>query len=319
MTPGPAQKNTNLLKYICLSFLCGAASVLFPAPAAAGPEVRPAGARTGRTARKFKSRFFRVKVLAPGVWGLQSLSTKGAYCNGGFIVTENGVIMVDAYARSQAARDAVRIVKSVTSKPITHLVFTHHHFDHVGGSRVFSRKTRIVAHENVTPRLKRYNPTGARMPDVTYRDGLELCGGANRVLLLHMGRGHTNADTFVLVPRHGVLFGGDMIVHKDAGFFGQAYVLEWIWTLKLLSVLPIRTVVPGHGAIGGRSVLTDMIRYLSHLYDTVRHLKARGLSDRAVLRRFKPGPPYSGWAFIKSRWSDKSRAHQERVTAAEGR
>lgn len=289
---------SNYLKQIGLLTIAAASGT-----ATASPGTRPAAREAeGPGARAAaRSRVFRVKPLGGTAWALESISAKGAFCNGGFIVTGQGVVLVDAFARPQAARQALRIIATVTPQPVRYLVYTHHHFDHVGGSTVFSRKTRIVAHENVASHLKRYNPTRARMPDLVYRNGLQLTSGPHPVLLLHAGRGHSNADTFVYLPNDGILFTGDMVVHKDVGYFGQARVLEWIWTLRLLSVLPIKTVVPGHGPVGGRAVLDDFIGYLEYMYGAIRRFNADGLPDAAVLRRFSLRPPYDTWAYARER------------------
>lgn len=248
-----------------------------------------------------RTRFFHVRKLGSDIWGLEALSNRGAYCNGGFVITGEGVVMVDAFARPEAARDAIRIVRSKTAKKIRFVVLTHHHFDHVDGATAFPRDVVFVTHANVRAKLIRRDSRWSRVLMKRYEHGLNLVAGQKRILLLHMGAGHTDADTFVYIPENGVLFTGDMVTHKDAGYFGQAHVFSWIQTLELLRIFPIHTVVPGHGPIGERAVFDDFISYLRHLYQSVKALKDQGLSDRRVQKIFRVGMPYASWSNASSR------------------
>lgn len=245
-------------------------------------------------ARAVESRVFRVQAHRKNVVLLEAKDGRGAWCNGGFVITPQGVILVEAFRDPAAAREARRVIREFTDARISHVVLTHHHFDHVGGTRAFPRTTRIVAHEQVRVNLRRRNRTGSRLPDLTYRDRLRLAKRP-RVELLHVGRGHTDGDTFVWLPDSGLLFAGDMAVHRDVGWFGNAHVKDWIKSLDVIRKLPIKTVVPGHGPIGGPRVLKDFQSWLRFLHTNVHALRNRGLSARRVLRRLKIPAPYNRW------------------------
>ncbi len=240
------------------------------------------------------SRMFRVQHHAANVVLLQALDGRGAWCNGGFVITPKGVILIEAFKSPAAAREARRVIRRFTAAPVTHVVLTHHHFDHVGGTRAFGEATRIVAHERVTANLRRRNTTRSRLPNLTYTSRL-LLSKSPRVELLHVGRGHTDGDTFIWLPDTGVLFSGDMAVHKDVGWFGNAHVGTWIASLTAVRKLPSRIVVPGHGPLGGPAVLRDFQGWLRFLQERIGALKRRGLSERAVLRRLKLPLPYATW------------------------
>jgi glyoxylase-like metal-dependent hydrolase (beta-lactamase superfamily II) len=124
-------------------------------------------------------------------------------------------------------------IRSVTDRPVTTIINTHTHGDHVSGNVEFPAKVEIVTHENtranmtamrtptgITPQpgtptniFKEHNGHG--LPTRTFKDRLTLGSGNDRVELYYFGRGHTNGDAFVVFPALRVMHAGDIFSGKN--------------------------------------------------------------------------------------------------------
>ncbi|MCK5256472.1 MAG: MBL fold metallo-hydrolase, partial [Deltaproteobacteria bacterium] len=85
----------------------------------------------------------RSKEVAPGVYMIGDLS----FSNCGYIVTDEGVVVVDTQLIPFFANEMIKEIKAITNKPIKYAINTHWHTDHVGGNEAFLPQTRIIAHE----------------------------------------------------------------------------------------------------------------------------------------------------------------------------
>jgi cyclase len=83
------------------------------------------------------------KEVCPGLYQVTDLS-----CNTAFLVTDSGVLVIDAGISCDEGRQLIASIQSVTDKPIRYLIFTHYHFDHVGGAHAFPKSTKIITQEN---------------------------------------------------------------------------------------------------------------------------------------------------------------------------
>jgi cyclase len=169
-------------------------------------------------------------------------------------VTAGGVVLVDTKLANwgQAIMDKVR---SVTDKPITMIINTHTHGDHVGSNDFFPASVEVVAHENTKAnmvKMKEFEGEKAQfLPDRTYADRLTLLAGPDRIDLYYFGPGHTNGDTIVVFPALRVAHTGDLFARPAApgidvnnGGSGVAYPE----TLRKAAagITGVETVIPGH-------------------------------------------------------------------------
>jgi glyoxylase-like metal-dependent hydrolase (beta-lactamase superfamily II) len=129
--------------------------------------------------------------------------------------------------------------------------------------------------------LKEIRPTP---PDKTYSKRLDLKIGHHDVQLLFLGRGHTNGDTVVYLPRERIVCTGDLM-EPALAYMGDAQFDEWVTTLDALKKLDWDTLLPGHGApFQGKTLVTGFQSYLTDLVRTVSELKRQGVSpeDAAI-------------------------------------
>jgi glyoxylase-like metal-dependent hydrolase (beta-lactamase superfamily II) len=83
--------------------------------------------------------------------------------------------------------------------------------------------------------------------------------------LLYHGKGHTDGDTIIYIDQLRTIISGDLIFNEKIPYMGDAYIDEWIESLNYMELLKNETVIPGHGAIGGRPTVIAMKHYLINL------------------------------------------------------
>jgi len=230
--------------------------------------------------------------LTPSVWYVQGLTALGSpanqnfISNAGFIVTGQGVVVIDALGSPALAQQLVAAIRKITPQPITHVIVTHYHADHVYGLQVFrALGARILAHNAARSYL---NSDNARLRLQASRQELspwidantelveadewleaerELDLGGVRLQIKHVGPSHTPEDLVVYLPQQRLLFAGDLVFRARIPFVGQADSRRWIAALDGLLALDTRLIVPGHGPVSesARDDLQLTRDYLSYL------------------------------------------------------
>ena len=222
--------------------------------------------------------------------------------NTGVIVGPDSVVVIDAQATPVMARTVVEKIRTVTDKPIKHVLLSHYHAVRVLGATGFeaseiiaSRTTRDMIVERGQedwdselgrfPRLFRAAETvpGLTWPTLTFEREMSVWLGAREVRIMQIGRGHTAGDTIAFVPDAGVVFSGDLVEYHSACYCGDAHYEDWPATLDRLGALDPVAVVPGRGdAVTGREQVGEAIAltrdFVSTLYGSVKASAAQGQS-----------------------------------------
>ncbi|MES2186515.1 MAG: MBL fold metallo-hydrolase [Pseudomonadota bacterium] len=241
--------------FLLAALLCCAPGLFCPAAAAtaAAPAMQP-------------------QQVAPGAWYVQGVPALGSkdnqnfISNAGFVVTPHAVVVIDALGSPPLAQRLVEEIRKITPKPITHLLLTHYHADHVYGAQVFKALgAQIIAEEKGREYLNsdtaRLRLEASRQDLAPWVDAdthlvpadrwiagrtlLEIDG--TRVELLPVGPAHTPEDIAVYFPQQGVLYAGDVVFRNRIPYVGQADSRHWIEALDQLIGLHARVIVPGHG------------------------------------------------------------------------
>ena len=234
--------------------------------------------------------------LSPAVWYVQGLSALGSpanqnfISNAAFIVTTQGVVVIDALGSPALAQQLIAAIRQVTPQPISHVIVTHYHADHIYGLQVFKALgARILAHRAArsylnsdTARLRLQASRQELAPWIDASTELvdadqwldadhELLLGGLRLQLRHVGPAHTPEDLVVYLPQERVLLAGDLVFRARIPFVGQADSRRWIQALDNLLALDVRLIVPGHGPVS-ESAREDMQLtrdYLAYLRSTM--------------------------------------------------
>lgn len=223
--------------------------------------------------------------------------------NTGVHVGAEGITLVDTKLPGwgQALMDRIR---TVSDKPVTTIVNTHTHGDHVGSNAFFPESVQVVAHENTEANLRRLGTfTGAAahgMPDTTYADRLTLGSGADRIELYHFGPGHTDGDTFILYPALRVLQMGDMFPWRDAPFLDRSNGGSGVAFPETLQALidgvdGYDTVIPGHVPVTTPDSLREYQRFTADLLAAVRGAIEAGQSAEEAAASIDLTGRYEGY------------------------
>ena len=138
----------------------------------------------------------------------------------------------------------------------------------------------IKAMQDEIVQVKETKPTP---PTMTFKSQLTLYRGNREIQLLFLGRGHTEGDTVVYLPKEKIVCTGDLMESRPA-YMGSAVFDEWIKTLDALKKLDFNTVLPGHGVpFHDKALITAWQSYLQDLITQVAALRKQGLTaDQAA-------------------------------------
>jgi cyclase len=146
----------------------------------------------------------------------------GAGGNTAVYVAANGVVLVDT-KNPNNGQGILDQVKTVTDKPVTHIINTHTHGDHTGSNPFFPANVEIVTHANTKVNMERMDafkdPANKHaLPDRTYKDRLTVLSGKDAIDLYYFGPAHTNGDTFVVFRNTRAMHTGDAFANKGQPF-----------------------------------------------------------------------------------------------------
>lgn len=256
--------------------------------------------------------------------------------------TPGGLLLVDP-GSAMGAWGRIEALRAVTRAPVDTVVYTHGHVDHILGVEAWDAEAsesgaprpRVVAHEGVAGRIRRYAetagyngivnlrqfrggdgeafwPTEMRAPDVTFTHGMTLDLHGVTVHL-HHARGETDDHTWLHLPDEGVICCGDLFswVAPNAGNPQkvQRFAGDWARALRRMAALEADTVLPGHGPpLQGRDrvkqALAESAEYLEFLEtETLRHMNAGATLDH-ILHTVTPPPHLLTRPYLKPSYDE---------------
>jgi cyclase len=254
--------------------------------------------------------------VAPGIF----VETEFHGANVAFVVTSEGVILIDTPMLPDEARKWSSQIEEQVGREIIYIINTDHHRAHVIGNQFFPSAT-VIAHERAWKEMKSYgdsfrtrliNMYRDRIPEAVeeWRETLEivkpeitftgrtlLFKGDKEIHLIPVG-GHTPATTVVYFPDEKLLFTGDAVVTNRPPFLSQGNTKEWLEALTYLRKLRYDVLIPGHGELTGKEATQNMSKYLRMVRRRVRSAYRAGLSKADTARslshliRYWPIPPF---------------------------
>ena len=225
-----------------------------------------------------------------GEAALGSPANRNFISNAGFVVTPQGVVVIDALGSPTLAEELIAAVRQVTAQPIRFVIVTHYHADHIYGLQAFKALgATIIAHRlgqsylgSDTAQLRLAASRTDLFPWIDEKTRLVPADrwldadmvidlGGETFRIQHVGPAHTPEDLVVLAERAGVMFAGDLVFRGRIPFVGQADSRQWIASLGQLIAFKPRIVVPGHGAMSTEPLADLQLTrdYLLHLRQTM--------------------------------------------------
>ncbi|MBM3647752.1 MAG: MBL fold metallo-hydrolase [Alphaproteobacteria bacterium] len=183
-----------------------------------------------------------------------------------FAVTPAGIIATDPINAAAATWLKDELKKRWPDRPIKFVVYSHDHADHISGGEVWADTATVVAHDNAKEViLGEKRPTA--VPQVTLSDRATLELGGTVVELIYLGRNHSNNSLVMRFPKEKVIFAVDFIPVNSVAFrdFPDAYLDDWIDSLRRVEALEFDILAPGHGALGNKANVTAFRNYLEDL------------------------------------------------------
>jgi glyoxylase-like metal-dependent hydrolase (beta-lactamase superfamily II) len=220
--------------------------------------------------------------------------------NTGVIIGDDCVMVLDAQATPVMARDVIAKIRTVTDKPIKHVVLTHYHAVRVLGASGYGAANIIASKDTYDlivergqqdyqseferfPRLFQAVDSipGLTWPNVVFSGEITLWLGKTEVRLMQVGRGHTKGDTIAWMPKEQVLFSGDLVEFGATPYTGDAYLKEWPATLDRIAALKPRALVPGRGdALTDPQKVAESLQgtraFITQMFNSVREARAAG-------------------------------------------
>ena len=201
----------------------------------------------------------------------------GAGGNTTVFVTQGGVVLVDTKLPNNGEA-ILNQVRTVTDKPVSMIVNTHSHPDHIGSNEYFPASVDVVTHEN-TRKWMAANPRVASnpvvMPDRTFTDRMTLGSGDDRIELYYFGAGHTNGDAFVVFPARRAMAAGDLFAWKMAPLIdpmagGSVLALPGTLEQAVKGIPNVDTVIEGHGDVNTWEGFRDYVQFNRTLVDAAK-------------------------------------------------
>ena len=240
---------------------------------------------------------------------------RGGGGNTGVFVTASGVVVVDS-KNPGWGQPLLDKIKELTDKPITHLINTHTHFDHVSGNVEFPTAVEIVAHENTAALMKEMRTVtgfppqkgniftenkGRGLPKRTFTDTLTIGKGADQVDLHYFGRGHTGGDAWVVFPALRVVHAGDIFPAKaipilDANNGGSGLEMGATLAKAAAGLKNVETIITGHSTQMTMADLREWAEFNRDFANAVREGKQAGRSIDEIAKNWTIPARYKGYA-----------------------
>ncbi len=221
---------------------------------------------------------------------------QGFISNASAIITDNGIVIVDALGSPSLAHLLVSKLKAISSQPIVKVIITHYHADHIYGLQVFKALgAEIIAPAGYLDYLD--SPSAAARLEERQislypwvNDDTRLLK-ADRVIsknesfkvgnvqfdLNYLGTAHSDGDLSVLVKPDQVLISGDLIFEGRIPFTGSADTAHWLALLNNLKNAKLKALIPGHGAAAKKP--DEAIKLTRHYLHKLRSVMKNAVDE----------------------------------------
>jgi cyclase len=236
--------------------------------------------------------------------------------NTAVFVGATGVVVVDTKLPDWG-RPILEAIRNLTPKPVTTIINTHTHGDHVSGNVEFPATVEVIVQENTAANMKEMRAStqtapngqppnifkvnnGRGMPTKTFKERMTIGTGADRIDLYYFGRGHTNGDAWVVFPALRVMHAGDIFSGKnipglDAVNGGSGLAIADSLTKAADTVKNIDTIITGHSRTMTVADLREYAQFNRDFANDVRKAKAAGKSAEEVAKEWKIPARYAGY------------------------
>jgi uncharacterized sulfatase len=229
----------------------------------------------------------------------------GDISNTAFIVTKDGVIVIDTGSSSKYGEQMLQAIRTITPKPVVTVINTHHHPDHFLGNSAFKDSKILATKYTKKDIVNNGDLYIGNLMNLTYKwmQGTEVKAPTNELnelknKYIKLGKhklkviyldGHTSSDIALYDEYTKTLFASDLIFYNRAPATPHANISKWISALEDLRKVDYKILVPGHGPISReKEPFNQVKRYLTYLDETLKNAAKEGLSVFEILQAPKP-------------------------------
>ena len=216
-----------------------------------------------------------------------------------FAVTPEGIIATDPI-NAGAAEWLKAALKERFNLPVKYLIYSHEHPDHISGGEVFADTAIVVAHERAKAKIVGEQRRTAT-PHLGFTNSMTIELGGTVLELSYVGRNHSDNSIVMRFPQERILFAVDFIPVETVAYrdFHDAYIEEWIDSLKRVEGMDFDILAPGHGRLGTRDHVRQFREYMQDLYRAVLKQVRAGMSLEEMQQTIRL-PKYEKWFAYQS-------------------
>lgn len=225
--------------------------------------------------------------------------------NSSFVIGDRSVAVIDTQVNFPSASELLRLLRTVTDKPIEFVINTHYHWDHTNGNALFKKEGATIVSSKLTkefmtaraPRQKEFlSGRGFELgedpflPEKTFEGEMTLDLGNMPLRLFFAGSAETDDATAVHVPGEGVVMSGDTVMTGSFPIFGQPVWDEGLqgdglWQKTIARILETKPthIIPGHGPLAYDKEIQLLLKIEEYFIDEVEKRVRDGMTLKVLL------------------------------------
>ncbi len=252
-----------------------------------------------------------------GPLGKPSPENQGFMNNPAFVVTREGIVVIDPGSSVQTGEMLLRAIAKVSGQPVVAVFNTHIHGDHWLGNQAIRTAypdVQIYGHPKMIALIEsgaghdwvsllerltdgQTNGTGVTPPNKAVDHGDMFAYGGLTFSIHHYGKAHTTSDIMIEIPERSITFLGDNVLFNRVPRLDHGDIQGNLEACTRIMETGSKRYVPGHGPTGDATVPETFRRYLEILHTTVKKYYNEGLSDYAMKDKVaKALADYAGWS-----------------------
>jgi glyoxylase-like metal-dependent hydrolase (beta-lactamase superfamily II) len=275
-----------------------------------------AAIRAQQPAATEKPKLIDVEKLRDNLFVLRhSAQSEDGGGNTAVFVTANGVVVVDT-KNPGWGKPILDKIKELTDKPVTTIINTHTHGDHVSGNVDFPATVEVIVQENTAANMKKltgrgstpekpvpsiFETSGGRgLPKRTFKDTMTIGKGADQIDLYYFGRGHTNGDAWIVFTSARVMHAGDIFARKNIPFVdgnngGSGVLIGETLSKAAEGVKNVDTIISGHSVQMTMADLREYAQFNKDFLAAVQAGKKAGKSVDEIAAAWTTPARYTGY------------------------